>query len=72
GQENVGKCPHLESEESDTSLRELSNVSELKSPTKSDGPELEEPSLACNGAPAAVLGSPDTSKANADPKKKFI
>ncbi|MED6241412.1 hypothetical protein ATANTOWER_013654 [Ataeniobius toweri] len=72
GQENVGKCPHLESEESDTSLRELSNVSELKSPTKSDGPELEEPSLACNGAPATVLGSPDTSKANADPEKKFI
>ncbi|XP_047202470.1 POZ (BTB) and AT hook-containing zinc finger 1 isoform X1 [Girardinichthys multiradiatus] len=72
GQENVGKCPHLESEESDTSLRELSNVSELKSPTKSDGPEMEEPSLACNGAPATVLGSPDTSKANADPEKKFI
>ncbi|XP_038142308.1 POZ-, AT hook-, and zinc finger-containing protein 1 isoform X2 [Cyprinodon tularosa] len=72
GQENVTKCAHLESEESDTSLRELSNVEELKSPSKSDGPELEGPSLACNGAPAGVLGSPDASKANADPEKKFI
>lgn len=72
GQENAGKCPHLESEESDTSLRELSNVDELKSPTKSDVPELEMPSLACNGAPTGVLGSPDASKANGDPEKKFI
>ncbi|XP_054880455.1 POZ (BTB) and AT hook-containing zinc finger 1 isoform X1 [Poeciliopsis prolifica] len=72
GQENAGKCPHLESEESDTSLRELSNVDELKSPTKPDGPELEMPSLACNGAPTGILGSPDASKANGDPEKKFI
>uniref|UniRef100_A0A3B3YLW7 POZ/BTB and AT hook containing zinc finger 1 n=1 Tax=Poecilia mexicana TaxID=48701 RepID=A0A3B3YLW7_9TELE len=72
GQENAGKCPHLESEESDTSLRELSNVDELKSPTKPEGPELEMPSLACNGAPTGILGSPDASKANGDPEKKFI
>ncbi|XP_008407007.1 POZ-, AT hook-, and zinc finger-containing protein 1 isoform X1 [Poecilia reticulata] len=72
GQENAGKCPHLESEESDTSLRELSSVDELKSPTKPDGPELEMPSLACNGAPTGILGSPDASKANRDPEKKFV
>ncbi|XP_012728142.2 POZ-, AT hook-, and zinc finger-containing protein 1 isoform X2 [Fundulus heteroclitus] len=71
GQENAGKCPHLESEELDTSLRELSNVDELKSPIKSDGPKLEVPSLDCNGAPGGILGSPEASKANADPEKKF-
>ncbi|XP_017264005.1 POZ-, AT hook-, and zinc finger-containing protein 1 isoform X2 [Kryptolebias marmoratus] len=72
GQENAGNCPHLESEESDTSLRELSNVDELKSPHKSDAPELEVPSLGCNGASAGLLGSPGSSKAKADPEKKFI
>lgn len=72
GQENAGNCPHLESEESDTSLRELSNVDELKSPRKTDAPELEMPSLDCNGASAGVLGSPESSKAKTDPEKKFI
>ncbi|XP_041836314.1 POZ-, AT hook-, and zinc finger-containing protein 1 isoform X2 [Melanotaenia boesemani] len=71
GQENAGKCPHLESEESDTSFRELSNGDELKSPHKSDGPELEMPSLACNGASAGVLASPEGSKAKTEPEKKF-
>ncbi|XP_013861685.1 POZ-, AT hook-, and zinc finger-containing protein 1 [Austrofundulus limnaeus] len=72
GLENAGSCPHLESEESDTTLRELSNVDELKSPHKSDAPELEMPSLSCNGATAGVLGSPGSSKTQTDPEKKFI
>ncbi|TKS71356.1 Zinc finger transcription factor [Collichthys lucidus] len=71
GQENAGKCPHLESEESDPSFAELSNGDELKSPHKPDGPELEMPSLACNGASAGTLGSPEASKAKTDPEKKF-
>lgn len=71
GQENAGKCPHLESEESDPSFGELSNGDELKSPHKPDGPELEMPSLACNGASAEALGSPEGSKAKTDPEKKF-
>ncbi|XP_049441349.1 POZ (BTB) and AT hook-containing zinc finger 1 isoform X3 [Epinephelus fuscoguttatus] len=71
GQENAGKCPHLESEESDLSFGELSNGDELKSPHKPDGPELEMPSLACNGASAGALGSPEGSKAKTDPEKKF-
>ncbi|CAK6973826.1 POZ-%2C AT hook-, and zinc finger-containing protein 1 isoform X1 [Scomber scombrus] len=71
GQENSGKCPHLESEESDPSFGELSNGDELKSPHKPDGPDLEMPSLACNGASAGTLGSPEGSKAKTDPEKKF-
>ncbi|KAM7422687.1 hypothetical protein PAMA_010638 [Pampus argenteus] len=71
GQENTGKCPHLESEESDPSFGELSNGDELKSPHKPDGPDLEMPSLACNGASAGTLGSPEGSKAKTDPEKKF-
>ncbi|XP_035517988.1 POZ-, AT hook-, and zinc finger-containing protein 1 isoform X2 [Morone saxatilis] len=71
GQENAGKCPHLESEESDPSFGELPNGDELKSPHKPDGPELEMPSLACNGASAGALGSPEGSKAKTDPEKKF-
>ncbi|XP_056292959.1 POZ (BTB) and AT hook-containing zinc finger 1 isoform X1 [Pseudoliparis swirei] len=71
GQENTGKCPHLESEESDPSFGELSNSDELKSPHKPDGPELAMPSLACNGASAEALGSPEGSKAKTDPEKKF-
>ncbi|XP_051270221.1 POZ (BTB) and AT hook-containing zinc finger 1 isoform X2 [Dicentrarchus labrax] len=71
GQENTGKCPHLESEESDPSFGELPNGDELKSPHKPDGPELEMPSLACNGASAGALGSPEGSKAKTDPEKKF-
>ncbi|XP_074502339.1 POZ (BTB) and AT hook-containing zinc finger 1 isoform X4 [Sebastes fasciatus] len=71
GQENAGKCPHLESEESDPSFGELSNGDEFKSPHKPDGPELEVPSLACNGASAEALGSPEGSKAKTDPEKKF-
>nr|XP_020453617.1 POZ-, AT hook-, and zinc finger-containing protein 1 [Monopterus albus] len=71
GRENVGKCPHLESEESDPSFGELPNGDELKSPPKPDGPELEMPSLACNGASVGALGSPEGSKAKTDPEKKF-
>ncbi|CAI5687338.1 POZ-, AT hook-, and zinc finger-containing protein 1 isoform X2 [Oreochromis niloticus] len=72
GQENAGKCPHLESEESDPSFGDLSNSEELKSPHKTDGPELEMPSLPCNGASAGALVSPEASKAKMDPEKKFI
>ncbi|KAL6112059.1 patz1 [Pungitius sinensis] len=71
GQENTGKCPHLESDESDPSFGELSNGDELKSPQKPDGPELEMSSLSCNGAAAEALGSPERSKAKTDPEKKF-
>ncbi|KAM6947780.1 POZ (BTB) and AT hook-containing zinc finger 1 isoform 1-T1 [Lycodopsis pacificus] len=71
GQENTGKCPHLESEESDPSFGEFSNGDELKSPHKPDGSELQMPSLACNGASAEALGSPEGSKAKTDPEKKF-
>ncbi|XP_067360498.1 POZ (BTB) and AT hook-containing zinc finger 1 isoform X3 [Channa argus] len=71
GRENAGKCPHLESEESDPSFGELPNGDELKSPHKPDRPELEMPSLACNGASAGSLGSPEGSKAKTDPEKKF-
>ncbi|KAM9758501.1 POZ (BTB) and AT hook-containing zinc finger 1 isoform 3-T3 [Menidia menidia] len=71
GQENDGKCPHLESEESDASFRELSNGDELKSPHKSEEQELDLPSLACNGASDGTLASPEGSKAKADPEKKF-
>ncbi|XP_069392506.1 POZ-, AT hook-, and zinc finger-containing protein 1 isoform X3 [Paralichthys olivaceus] len=71
GQENAEKCPHLESEESDPSFGELPNSDELKSPHKPDGPELEMPSLSCNGASAGALGSPEGSKAKTDPEKKF-
>ncbi|XP_071349936.1 POZ (BTB) and AT hook-containing zinc finger 1 isoform X2 [Trachinotus anak] len=71
GQENAGKCPHLESEESDPSFGELPNGDDLKSPHKPDRPELEMPSLACNGASVGALGSPEGSKAKTDPEKKF-
>ncbi|XP_026162056.1 POZ-, AT hook-, and zinc finger-containing protein 1 isoform X1 [Mastacembelus armatus] len=69
GRENTGKCPHLE--ESDPSFGELPSGDELKSPHKLEGPELEIPSLACNGASAEALGSPEGTKAKTDPEKKF-
>ncbi|XP_077385809.1 POZ-, AT hook-, and zinc finger-containing protein 1 isoform X2 [Festucalex cinctus] len=71
GQENGEKCPHLESEESDPSFGELSNCDQMKSPHKSNRPELEIPSLACNGTSAGALGSPEGPKAKTDPEKKF-
>ncbi|XP_037346384.2 POZ (BTB) and AT hook-containing zinc finger 1 isoform X1 [Pungitius pungitius] len=71
GQEDTGKCPHLESDESDPSFGELSNGDELKSPQKPDGPELETSSLSCNGTSAEAPGSPERSKAKTDPEKKF-
>lgn len=72
GQENTGKCPHLESEESDPSFGELSNGDELQSPHKPNGPELEMPSLACNGASVEAFESPEGSKPKTDPEKKFV
>lgn len=72
GQENTGKCPHLESEESDPSFGELSNGDELQSPHKRNGAELEVPSLACNGASLEALQPPEGSTPNADPDKKFV
>ncbi|XP_055016992.1 POZ (BTB) and AT hook-containing zinc finger 1 isoform X1 [Boleophthalmus pectinirostris] len=71
GQENTDKCPHLESEESDPSFGELSNGDELKSPHKSDVPDIEMPTLVCNGTSAGTMGSPE-SKAKTEPEKKFI
>ncbi|XP_034022318.1 POZ-, AT hook-, and zinc finger-containing protein 1 isoform X1 [Thalassophryne amazonica] len=72
GQENAGKCLHLESEESDPSFGELPDGDELKSPHKPDGPELEVASLACNGQAAGALGSSEGAKPKTDPEKKFI
>lgn len=73
GQDNTERCPHLDSDESDPSFVELSNGDELKSPHKSDlGPDVEMPSLGCNGAPVGALGSPEGAKAKTDPEKKFI
>lgn len=71
GEENTEKCPHLDSEESDPSFGELPNGDELKSLDKPDESVLELPPLACNGTPAAPLGSPE-SKPKTDPEKKFI
>ncbi|KAM8867267.1 POZ-, AT hook-, and zinc finger-containing protein 1 isoform 2-T2 [Synchiropus picturatus] len=72
GQENPGKCPHLESDESDPSFGELPNSDDLKSPHKPDRPDLDLASLACNGSSADILGSPDGPKSKTDPEKKFI
>ncbi|KAM9408535.1 POZ (BTB) and AT hook-containing zinc finger 1 isoform 2-T2 [Pholidichthys leucotaenia] len=72
GQENPGKCPHLESEESDPSFGDMSNGDDHKSPQKPAGQEFEMPSLGCNGATAGTLVSPEGSKAKVDPEKKFI
>ncbi|KAM3622224.1 uncharacterized protein V6R79_022154 [Siganus canaliculatus] len=72
GQENPGKCPHLESEESDPAFGEMSNGDGLKSPHKANGPEVEMPSLSCNGASGEALGSPEGSKPKTDPEKKFM
>ncbi|KAM6979773.1 POZ (BTB) and AT hook-containing zinc finger 1 isoform 2-T2 [Aplochiton taeniatus] len=71
GQETTGKCPHLESEESDPSFGDLSNGEELKSPHKHDAEELGIPPLDCNGAPARELIPPGGAKAKTDPEKKF-
>ncbi|XP_062324956.1 POZ (BTB) and AT hook-containing zinc finger 1 isoform X1 [Osmerus eperlanus] len=71
GQENVGKCPHQESEESDPSFGELSNGDELKSPHKPDGEEQGMTPLACNGASAGALASPGGTKVKTDLEKKF-
>nr|XP_057930934.1 POZ-, AT hook-, and zinc finger-containing protein 1 isoform X2 [Doryrhamphus excisus] len=71
GQENADKCPHLDSEESDPSFGELSNGEELKSPHKTDRPELDVPSLACNRVSEGGLGSPEGPKTKTDPEKKF-
>ncbi|XP_077458985.1 POZ-, AT hook-, and zinc finger-containing protein 1 isoform X3 [Stigmatopora argus] len=71
GQENDEKCPHLESEESDPSFGELSNCDEMKSPPKTDRPDLELSSLACNGTSVRALGSPEGPKTKTDPEKKF-
>lgn len=71
GQENTGKCPHLESEESDPSFEELTNGDELKSPQKADAPDMQMPTLVCNGTSAGTMGSPEL-KAKTEPDKKFI
>lgn len=55
GQEDAGKCPHQDSEGSDTSFSELSNGTELKSPHKVDGAGLN-----CNGAGGGTPGTPSS------------
>ena len=64
GQENTGKCPHQDSEGSDTSFSELSNGTDLKSPHKADGAGLN-----CNGAGGGTPGTPP-SAAGAGPKAR--
>lgn len=71
GQENTSKCPHLDSEESDPSFEELTNGDELKSPEKADAPDIQMPTLICNGASAGIMDSPEL-KAKSEPEKKFI
>lgn len=71
GQENASKCPHLESEESDPSFEELTNGDELKSPEKADAPDVQMPTLICNGASAGIMDSAEL-KAKTEPEKKFI
>uniref|UniRef100_A0A8C6UZS8 POZ/BTB and AT hook containing zinc finger 1 n=1 Tax=Neogobius melanostomus TaxID=47308 RepID=A0A8C6UZS8_9GOBI len=68
---NKGKCPHLESEESDPSFEELTNGDELKTPQKADAPDVQMPALDFNGASAGTMGSPEL-KAKTEPEKKFI
>lgn len=65
GQENAGKCPHQDSEGSDSSFTDLSNGTELKSPHKADSAGLN-----CNGAGGGeTLGTPSTT-AGTGPKAK--
>ncbi|XP_028816288.1 POZ-, AT hook-, and zinc finger-containing protein 1 isoform X3 [Denticeps clupeoides] len=74
GQENSGKCPHQDSEGSDTSFGELSNGTELKSPHKVEGEELST-AFICNGVSrtstdvSSVAVSPPKHKV--DPDKKY-
>ncbi|XP_048111687.1 POZ (BTB) and AT hook-containing zinc finger 1 isoform X2 [Alosa alosa] len=63
GQENTGKCPHQDSEGSDTSFTELSNGSELKSPHKEDAVGLN-----CNGAGSGTPETPSTAGAGSKAK----
>lgn len=71
GQENSGKCPHQDSDGSDTAFGDLSNGNDLKPEQKPEGEELEVTSFIFNGqiddAPTTAGGS----KQNADPEKKF-
>ncbi|KAI4892749.1 hypothetical protein NFI96_032310 [Prochilodus magdalenae] len=71
GQENAGKCPHQDSDGSDTAFGELSNGTELKPEHKAEGEELEVSSLVFNGEADGPPAAPCGSKQKTDPEKKF-
>ncbi|KAL7832876.1 hypothetical protein SRHO_G00298940 [Serrasalmus rhombeus] len=71
GQENAGKCPHQDSDGSDTAFGDLSNGTELKPEHKAEGEELEVTSLVFNGEADGPAAVPCGSKQKSDPEKKF-
>ncbi|XP_062853969.1 POZ (BTB) and AT hook-containing zinc finger 1 [Trichomycterus rosablanca] len=71
GQENTGKCPHQDSDGSDTAFGDLSNGLELKSPHKGEADETEVPSAIFNGESDGMMDGPGGSKQKTDPEKKF-
>ncbi|XP_036426811.1 POZ-, AT hook-, and zinc finger-containing protein 1 isoform X2 [Colossoma macropomum] len=71
GQENAGKCPHQDSDGSDTAFGDLSNGTELKPEHKAEGEELEVTSLVFNGEADGPAAVPCGSKQKPDPEKKF-
>ncbi|XP_066519960.1 POZ (BTB) and AT hook-containing zinc finger 1 isoform X2 [Hoplias malabaricus] len=71
GQENAGKCPHQDSDASDTAFGDLSNGTELKPEHKAEGEELEVTSLIFSGEAEGSAAVPCSSKQKMDPEKKF-
>lgn len=73
GQENVGKCPHQDSDGSDAVFGDLSNGTDLKAEQKVEGEEMEVTSFIFNGQPEDAVTSPGGSKniQNTDQEKKF-
>ncbi|XP_065135978.1 POZ (BTB) and AT hook-containing zinc finger 1 isoform X2 [Paramisgurnus dabryanus] len=71
GQENSGKCPHQDSDGSDTAFGDLSNGNDLKPEQKPEGEELEVTSFIFNGQIDDTPTTAGGSKQNADPEKKF-
>uniref|UniRef100_A0AAR2L1C2 C2H2-type domain-containing protein n=1 Tax=Pygocentrus nattereri TaxID=42514 RepID=A0AAR2L1C2_PYGNA len=68
---NAGKCPHQDSDGSDTAFGDLSNGTELKPEHKAEGEELEVTSLVFNGEADGPAAVPCGSKQKSDPEKKF-
>lgn len=71
GQENVGKCPHQDSEGSEPAFGALSNGTELKLEHKAEEKELEVTSLIFNGEADGTANTPCGSKPKTDIEKKF-